>query len=78
MESIIEIPANWCIDKNILSGYLDLDTAREIVESGISDECFVTIKAFYFRDNVIGETRAPAAAIRAKFKEKVMNEPLTS
>lgn len=72
IETIIEIPANWCSDKNILSGYLDIDAARRIVESGMPDECFVTIKAFYFKDNISGETRTPAAAIRAKFKEKLM------
>jgi hypothetical protein len=70
-QNYIEIPAAWCRDKNVISGYISVEAARKIVESALPEDALITIKAFYSKDN-IGETRTPVAAIRAKFKEKLM------
>lgn len=70
-ETHVEIPAAWCLDKNIVSGYLPLESAREIAESNRPEGDLVTIKAFYGM-NAEGETFTRVAAIRAKFKEWLM------
>jgi hypothetical protein len=67
----LEIPAAWCRDKNIISGYISMEAAKKIIESTLPEGDLITIKAFYSK-NTIGETRTPVAAIRAKFKEKMM------
>ena len=67
----LEIPAAWCRDKNVLSGYISVEAAKKIIESALPEGDLITIKAFYNK-NTIGETRTPVAAIRAKFKEKMM------
>jgi len=71
IETHVKIPAAWCLDKNIISGYLSLEAAREIAESDWPEGDLVTIKAFY-RMNTEGETFTRVAAIRAKFKERLM------
>lgn len=70
-ETHVEIPAAWCLDKNIVSGYLPLEAAREIAESNRPEGDLVTIKAFY-GINSEGETVTRVAAIRAKSKEQLM------
>lgn len=67
----LEIPAAWCRDKNVISGYISIEAAKKIIDSTLSEGDLITIKAFYDK-NTIGETRTPVAAIRAKFKEKMM------
>ena len=71
IETHVKIPAAWCLDKNIISGYLSLEAAREIAESDWPEGDLVTIKAFYGM-NTEGETFTRVAAIRAKFKERLM------
>lgn len=72
MENYIHIPAAWCRDKQIISGCLTLEAAREIAESGIPDRYMVPVKAYYGRKQPFGETLAPAGAVRAKFREKML------
>ena len=73
IENHLEIPAAWCLDKDIISGYVSMEVAREIVESRIPEVNWITIKAFYGGDE-FGETRTPAAAIRAKFQERLIKQ----
>ena len=72
MKVLIEIPVEWCRDKDIRAGFLSLEAAREIALSDIPDEDVVTVKARFKDLDRVGSTEVPAAAIRAKYKEELL------
>ena len=62
MKARVEIPVEWCSDKDIVFGYLSFEAARAISESDLPEN--YQIDLFANRGSLpTGKTSAPAAAV---------------